>query len=48
MTSDKKLTRRRFLRAVGLGAAALSMPGMRAFGGERSKPNVLFIFSDDQ
>jgi len=48
MTSNTSLTRRRFLKAIGLGAAALSMPGIRAFGGDRGKPNILFIFADDQ
>jgi arylsulfatase A-like enzyme len=48
MMSDMTLTRRRFLRAIGLGAAALSMPGARVFGGGRDKPNILFIFADDQ
>jgi len=46
--SDMNLTRRRFLKAVGLGAAALSVPGVRVFGGDRGKPSILFIFADDQ
>jgi len=48
MTSNTNLTRRRFLKAIGFGAAALSMPGIRAFGGVQDKPNILFIFADDQ
>jgi len=48
MTSNTHLTRRRFLKVIGLGAAAISMPGIRAFGGDRGKPNILFIFADDQ
>jgi len=41
-------TRRRFLKTVGLGAAALSVPGVDVFGADKSKPNILFIFTDDQ
>ena len=48
MTSDIDLTRRRFLKTIGMGAAVLSIPGIRALGGDRSKPNILFIFADDQ
>jgi hypothetical protein len=48
MPSHTNLTRRRFLKTIGLGAAALSIPGIRAFGGDRGKPNILFIFADDQ
>jgi len=46
--TNSRLTRRGFLRAVGAGAAALSLPGVEAFGRDASKPNVLFIFTDDQ
>ncbi len=31
-----------------MGLAALSMPGMPAFAKKKEKPNVLFIFADDQ
>jgi len=48
MMSDSCWTRRRFLKAVGLGAAALSLPGVDVFGAGNDKPNILFIFTDDQ
>ena len=48
MTSDIDLTRRRFLKTIGMGATVLSIPGIRALGGDRRKPNILFIFADDQ
>jgi len=43
------MDRRGFLRAVGAGAAALALPG-RLHAGEAKggKPNILFIFADDQ
>ena len=44
---DSRWTRRGFLKAVGAGAAALSLPGIELFGRNASKPNVLFIFADD-
>ena len=47
MMSDSRWTRRRFLKAVGAGAAALSLPGVDVFGRGATKPNVLFIFADD-
>ena len=46
--SDARLTRRNFLKAVGLGAAALSVPAVDVFGTGKIKPNILFIFTDDQ
>ncbi len=46
--SDSGWTRRRFLKAAGAGAAALSLPGIKVFGRGAGKPNVLFIFADDQ
>ena len=45
---DSIWTRRNFLKTLGFGAAGLSLPGIEAFGRDRSKPNVLFIFADDQ
>ena len=48
MMSDSCWTRRRFLKAVGLGAAALSAPAIDMLGAEKDKPNILFIFDDDQ
>jgi len=46
-------TRRDFLRAAGTGAAALAMPGCasrpaRAAGAKRRKPNLLFLWTDEQ
>ena len=45
-------TRRQFLKALGMGAAALAAPGLgRALAAGTSparKPNVLFIYTDDQ
>ena len=46
--SDSHWTRRRFLKAVGMGAAAISLPGIDVLGAEKGKPNILFIFADDQ
>lgn len=44
----KKISRRRFLRAVGSGAAACALPGsLLAGAGKPGKPNVLFIAVDD-
>jgi len=46
-------TRRDFMKAAGLGAAALALPGcsgvMRFFSGEKSgkRPNIIFIMTDD-
>ena len=46
-------TRRGFMKAAGLGAAALALPGcsgvMRFFSGEKSgkRPNIIFIMTDD-
>jgi arylsulfatase A-like enzyme len=48
MMIDSCWTRRRFLKAVGLGAVALSVPGIDVLGAEKDKPNILFIFADDQ
>ncbi len=45
---DYDCTRRGFLRTAGMGLAALSLPGMPAFAKRQGKPNVLFIFADDQ
>jgi arylsulfatase A-like enzyme len=46
--SEYICTRRGFLKAAGVGLAALSMRGIPAFAKERKKPNILFIFADDQ
>jgi arylsulfatase A-like enzyme len=40
-------TRRDFLKALGLGAAALSVPGPRVWGEGRKRPNIILIMSDD-
>ena len=46
--SEHVCTRRGFLKAAGTGLAALSLPGIPAFAQQRKKPNILFIFADDQ
>jgi arylsulfatase A-like enzyme len=46
--SEHNCTRRSFLKAAGASLAALSMPGIPVFAEEKSKPNILFIFADDQ
>ncbi|MDT8303760.1 MAG: twin-arginine translocation signal domain-containing protein, partial [Sedimentisphaerales bacterium] len=46
--SENICTRRGFLKAAGAGLVALSMPGIPAFSKEHNKPNILFIFADDQ
>jgi len=43
------MDRRSFLRAVGAGAAALTLPGRLGAGeAQPGRPNILFIFADDQ
>ena len=43
------MNRRMFLRTLGAGAAALAAPGLlRAGGAAERRPNLLFIFADDQ
>ncbi|MFW6164201.1 MAG: sulfatase-like hydrolase/transferase [Planctomycetota bacterium] len=43
------MNRRTFLRSVGAGAAAMSLPGSICAGAARAgQPNLLFIFADDQ
>ena len=46
---SERLSRRRFLKAVGLGAAAIAMPPLAraAAAAGRRKPNILFIMVDD-
>ena len=48
--SQTARTRRSFLRTMGLGAATLAAPAVvsRAAGAKPKRPNVLFIFTDDQ
>lgn len=48
MTSNTNVTRRTFLKAIGCGAATLSMSGIQAIAKDKRKPNILFIFADDQ
>ena len=50
MMNERNFTRRGFLRTAGIGLAALSVPNMPALAGrrKRDKPNILFIFADDQ
>ncbi len=40
------MNRREFLRALGYGAAALAMP-RALLGGQKKKPNIIFIMADD-
>ena len=43
-------TRRDFLKALGLGAASLALPGYLRAGGSRSaaaRPNIILIMADD-
>lgn len=40
-------TRRDFLRAAALGAAALALPGWARVAEKKNRPNILFIMSDD-
>ena len=51
--TTQELTRRGFLKAVGLGTAAVAVPGLarslaEAAAGSAEKPNVIIIFCDDQ
>ncbi len=46
--SEYVCTRRGFLKAAGVSLAALSVPGIPALAMEQKKPNILFIFADDQ
>jgi len=40
-------SRREFLKTVGLGAAALLMPGCSSHSKAKKRPNIIFIMSDD-
>jgi arylsulfatase A-like enzyme len=46
---EKRLDRRALLKATGVGAAALALPGCAAFtgGGWGEKPNIILIMADD-
>ncbi len=47
--SAHSYARRGFLKAVGLGAAALAMPGCVVGGAQAARrPNIVFILTDDQ
>jgi len=47
--SDNTISRRDFLRASAIGAAALAVPGvLHANATSRKRPNILFLLSDDQ
>lgn len=48
MMSEYGFTRRGFLKAAGLGALALSLQDVSVFAKKQNKPNILFIFADDQ
>jgi len=42
------MTRRKFLKAVGLGTAAIAIPGrLAAFSAVKQKPNIILIVADD-
>ena len=41
------MKRRDFLKAIGIGAASLMMPGCAVGAGSKRKPNFVFIFIDD-
>jgi len=41
-------SRRAFLRAMGMGLTALAMTGCGPFTRSRKRPNILFLFTDDQ
>jgi arylsulfatase A-like enzyme len=45
--STLTITRRGFLKALGMGAVALGLPAARSFGQSSKKPNILLIMSDD-
>jgi len=45
--SRTNLTRRDFLKALGAGAVALSMPATRASAYPPKRPNIVFILADD-
>ncbi len=43
------MKRRKFIKSMGAGAAALSLPGViRSSHADNEKPNILFLFTDDQ
>ncbi len=45
---EETTSRRNFLKTLGVGAASLSMPVLQSnCGARRSRPNILFIMSDD-
>jgi len=49
--ASRKLTRRGFLKAAGVGAAAVTVPGISRLlsaAGSSPKPNFIVFFSDDQ
>ncbi len=50
MTRQSGSTRRQFLRSIGFGAAAVSMPrgAARAEATSRRRPNVILVMTDDQ
>jgi arylsulfatase A-like enzyme len=45
--STSSITRRGFLKALGMGAVALSVPVVRALANSSPRPNILLIMSDD-
>ncbi len=46
LTMNKNLTRRNFLKSIGLGAAAMALP-THLFAAGKKRPNILFLAVDD-
>ena len=42
------LSRRNFVKMFGISATALSLGQMQTFAAAKKKPNILFLFTDDQ
>jgi arylsulfatase len=45
--STSKWTRRDFLKSLGFGAVAMSVPAVRGLASDRKRPNIILIMSDD-
>jgi arylsulfatase A-like enzyme len=46
-TNSSNLTRRDFLKGLGMGVVTLSIPALKTFAASAKKPNILLIMSDD-
>ncbi len=45
---NQEFNRRQFIKSIGVGAAALTLPGwLQSCASEQKKPNILYIMSDD-